>query len=145
MTPERYLIKAERAISSARLLRNDGDIEGACNRAYYPMFDAAHAALLSRQPRMNLARTRTHSGLIGAFGEYLVKTGRVSAALGRALNQVERIRLLADYTGQNIEPDKADWVIQQAIGFVEAVRDEMARDHGLPPSGSQLDDDPEER
>lgn len=131
MTPERYLSKAERALSSARLLRQDGDIEGACNRAYYAMFDAAHAALLLHQPGMNPAETRTHSGLIGAFGKHLVKTGRVQAALGRMLNQVERIRLLADYTGDDIEPDKVDWVIQQATDFVEAIREEGAASSGL--------------
>ena len=38
--------KASRALSSARLLLGDGDAEGDCNRAYYAMFDAAHAALL---------------------------------------------------------------------------------------------------
>ena len=122
MTPERYLSKAERALSSARLLRQDGDAEGACNRAYYAMFDAAHAALLRHQAGVNPAETRTHSGLIGAFGKHLVKTGRVQAALGRVLNQVERIRLLADYTGEDVEPDKVDWVIQQAVEVVDAIR-----------------------
>lgn len=128
MTPERYLRKAERALSSARLLRQDGDSEGACNRAYYAMFDAAQAALLRYRVGVNPAETRTHSGLIGAFGKHLVKTGLVPPALGRALNQVERLRLLADYTGEDIEPDKVDWVIQQAAEFVEALREEEAMD-----------------
>ena len=72
MTPKRYLAKAERALDSARLLLEDGDIEGACNRAYYAMFDAAHAALLRHQAGINPAETRTHAGLIGAFGKHLV-------------------------------------------------------------------------
>jgi hypothetical protein len=41
------------------------------------------------------------------------------------LNQVERIRLLADYTGEDIEPAKVDWAIQQAVDFVEAIRKEV--------------------
>ena len=44
MNPEEYMVKAKRAISSAKMLLDDGDIDGACNRAYYAMFDAAHAA-----------------------------------------------------------------------------------------------------
>lgn len=124
MTPERYLEKAERALASARLLRQDSDVEGACNRAYYAMFDAAHAALLHHRADINPAETRTHSGLIGSFGKYLIKTGQIPPSLGRALNQVERIRLLADYTGEDIAPDKVDWVIQQATEFVEAIREE---------------------
>lgn len=46
MSPEDYDEKAICALASARLLLANGDIEGACNRAYSAMFDAAHAALL---------------------------------------------------------------------------------------------------
>jgi uncharacterized protein (UPF0332 family) len=46
VTPEAYTEKASRALASAKLLLADGDFEGACNRAYYAMFDAAHALLL---------------------------------------------------------------------------------------------------
>lgn len=122
MTPEQYLAKAERALASARLLLRDGDIEGACNRAYYAMFDAAHAALLQHQTALNPTETRTHSGLITAFGKRLIKTGLMAPELGRTLNQVERIRLLADYTGETIQPERAAWVVEQATAFVEAIQ-----------------------
>ena len=46
MTPNQLMGKAARAVASARLLLSDGDVDGACNRAYYAMFDAARAALL---------------------------------------------------------------------------------------------------
>jgi hypothetical protein len=39
--------KAQTAATSARILLNAGDVDGACNRAYYAMFDAARAALLA--------------------------------------------------------------------------------------------------
>jgi len=39
--------KAQTAAASARILLNAGDVDGACNRAYYAMFDAARAALLA--------------------------------------------------------------------------------------------------
>lgn len=42
----KLIIKAQRASASAALLLGQGDIDGACNRAYYAMFDAARAALL---------------------------------------------------------------------------------------------------
>ena len=47
MTAEEYMLKAQRALSAARLLLDNSEIEGACNRAYYAMFDAAQAALLT--------------------------------------------------------------------------------------------------
>ncbi len=43
MSPQDLIIKAERAIESAKLLHEAGDVDGACNRAYYAMFDAAKA------------------------------------------------------------------------------------------------------
>ena len=121
--------KAHRALSSARLLLADGDTEGACNRAYYAMFDAAHAALLIADPALNPATTKTHRGLIAAFGEKLVKTGQMQPDLGRAINQVERVRLLADYTGEVIEEANAQWALDQAALLVDAI------DHFLTQSG----------
>lgn len=123
MTPADYMDKANRALASARLLLADGDTEGACNRAYYAMFDAAHAALLHADPSLNPASTKTHRGLIAAFGEQLVKTGQCQADLGRSINQVERIRLLADYTGEAINEGKAQWAINQAEVFVRVMEE----------------------
>ncbi len=47
LTPAALMAKAERACSSARALLDLGDVDGACNRAYYAMFDVARAALLA--------------------------------------------------------------------------------------------------
>ena len=41
------MAKAVRAAESARILLDTGDKEGACDRAYYAMFNAARAALLA--------------------------------------------------------------------------------------------------
>ena len=46
-SPKTYIAKAEAALSGARLLLQSGDADGACSRAYYAMFDAAHAALFA--------------------------------------------------------------------------------------------------
>lgn len=116
------MAKAARALASAKLLLANSDLDGACNRAYYAMFDAAHAALLRSGAHINPAETRTHRGLIAAFGEHLIKPGHLSADLGKSFNQVERVRLLADYTGEEIDEDKTRWAVEQAAAFVEAVR-----------------------
>lgn len=122
MTPDEYLAKGARALASAKLLMADGDFEGACNRAYYAMFDAAHAALLRLEKSINPAEIKTHRGLIAAFGKHLVKPGLLAAELGRSLNQVEQARLLADYTGEEVDAERARWAIEQAGLFVEAMR-----------------------
>lgn len=46
-SPKTYIGKAETALSGARLLSSSDDSDGACSRAYYAMFDAAHAALFA--------------------------------------------------------------------------------------------------
>jgi uncharacterized protein (UPF0332 family) len=99
---EIYLRKAERALLSAKALLDIGDAEGACNRAYYGMFDAARAALICFDHDLLNTMPKTHRGLISAVGQYLVIPKHVSADLGSALNKVERLRLLGDYTGDLI-------------------------------------------
>ena len=135
MTPDDLLARARRALTSARLLLSDGDKDGACNRAYYAMFDAARAALTKAAPDHVPAQSvKTHRGMISAFGHYLVKPGIVPADLGRVLNQVERIRLLADYTGEGIDPAKARWLVEQTAEFVSRMEETVNGDRDGPPS-----------
>ncbi len=121
MSPPDLIIKAERAIESAKLLHEAGDVDGACNRAYYAMFDAAKAVLLATVPTIDPTIGKTHSGLISAFGLHMVKTGLMPVEFGRALNRAHDIRQAADYTGDFIESDDVKWLIQQATDFVELV------------------------
>jgi len=115
------LDKADRALASARILLESGDVNGACNRAYYAMFDAARAALLSSQSTDSRS-ARTHSGLISAFSLNLVKSGRVPLEYGKALNRVAEIRIVADYTDNQVEEATASWAIDQAERFVAEIR-----------------------
>lgn len=115
--------KAARALDSARLLLDAGDTDGACNRAYYSRFDAARAALADETPP---EPARTHNGLIAAFGLRLIKTGRLPREQGRMLNRAEEVRLLADYTGGEVEPQDARESLSQAEAFARAVRDHLA-------------------
>lgn len=45
MNARELMAKAIRAAASAKILLDTGDIDGACDRAYYAMFNAARAAL----------------------------------------------------------------------------------------------------
>ncbi len=44
-THKDYMAKAGRVLEVARVLLKAGGYEGACNRAYYAMFDAARGAV----------------------------------------------------------------------------------------------------
>jgi uncharacterized protein (UPF0332 family) len=122
MNATAWLVKAERAAASAKLLLEAGDLEGACNRAYYAMFDAARAALMATGAPAEAQNAKTHNGLIAAFSRCLVKTGQVSVELGRTFNQAEEIRLVSDYTGNPIGPEQALWVVEQATLFVQTIQ-----------------------
>lgn len=82
---------------------------------------------------------RTHSGLIGAFGNYLVKNGAVSKDMGRLLNRAHEVRQIADYKGDSVEPADAKDMVEQAETFVAAMRDEFMpevaddNDYGMTP------------
>jgi uncharacterized protein (UPF0332 family) len=119
--PSSYLQKARRALSGARLLLQAGDTEGACSRAYYAMFDAAHAALISVGGELPDAPIKTHNGLIGAFGRHVVLGKHLPAEHGENFNKVQRLRQLADYTGDPVGIPDATWAIEQAEIFVRAV------------------------
>jgi uncharacterized protein (UPF0332 family) len=114
--------KAERALLSAKVLLDVGDTDGACSRAYYAMFDAARAALLISQAPVHAEIARTHSGLITAFSLHLVKTNLVSVDLGRSLNRVHQVRLIADYKGDPVDMDIAIEVARDAKYFVDSLQ-----------------------
>ena len=116
------LDKALRALASARLLLDSGDVDGACNRAYYAMFDAARSALLATGAPTAPEIAKTHSGLIAAFSLHLVKTGQVPVKLGKALNRVADIRLVADYTGDQVDVETAGWAVSEPERFVAELR-----------------------
>ena len=85
-------------MAEARLLLREQATEGACNRAYYAMHDAAHAALWAAGVEQPGTVIKSHGWLISAFGQHLVQTGMIDREHGGAFGRVEKMRLLADYT-----------------------------------------------
>jgi uncharacterized protein (UPF0332 family) len=138
LNPEGLMTKAVRACESARALLDLDDPDGACNRAYYAMFDAARAALMASGVSPDVAKT--HSGLIATFGFHLVKTGRVPVELGKAFNRAEEIRLEADYKGDPIPTDKAREIVERSGTFVATMRALLS--NMTPPGNDDSDSTP---
>lgn len=113
--------KARQALASGRTLLEAGDTSGACNRAYYAMFYASHAALDASGAIAPGTVFKTHNGLIAIFSKELVLTNKVDGRLGRALSKIYDLRLLADYEGDPPTETKAIWAVEQAEAFVAAV------------------------
>lgn len=112
------MAKARTACESARALLDREDTDGACNRAYYAMFDAAPAALLATRAQIDVNVGKTHSGVLTAFSLHLVKNGPVPREIGRLLKQAEEIRIVADYSGDSISPEDARRLVEAAETFV---------------------------
>lgn len=114
--------KAERACRSARLLADAGDAEGACNRAYYAMFDAARVALLVSDDSLSAPELgKSHQGLVRRFSARLVKTGMIPKESGRDLRLAEEARLAADYRAGAVDISDATAAVERAERFIDVM------------------------
>ena len=68
------MLKATQAAESARALLTRSDADGACNRAYYAMFDAARAALRVAGHDVG----KTHRGVLNAFNRSGLRAAKPS-------------------------------------------------------------------
>lgn len=112
------LRKAEQACASARFLIGANDPDGASNRAYYAMFDAALCALTA----LGHETGKTHKGVLAAFSEHCIKSGLLPMETGRYLKQAETRRYVADYGADNIQIAEAEVGVKQAEFVVQAVQ-----------------------
>jgi uncharacterized protein (UPF0332 family) len=73
---QELVAKAERSLRAANRLLEAGDYDFAVSRAYYAMFYAARAFLLTR----NVRRSK-HSGVLAPFNSEFIKNGELPAEL----------------------------------------------------------------
>lgn len=111
------LERAHKYLKSADLLINVGDYESSVSRAYYAMFFAAEAVLLTKG-----LSPSSHGGVLSVFGEHFVKTGIFPRTLGKALNRAYSKRQLGDYEHRFvISAREAKEVLADADGFVNKI------------------------
>ena len=121
-SPRTYIAKAERALSTAHLNLKAKDPDGACDRAYYAMFNAAHAALFALGVEGLTRPIKTHNGLEAKFGQEVIVAGHLPAEHGRNLGKVQKYREVADYSAEPVELADAAWSLERAEAFVAAVK-----------------------
>jgi uncharacterized protein (UPF0332 family) len=112
--------KSARALESARLGLTAGDYDSAVNRSYYGMFDMARAALL-RAGVTEDRLPRSHNGVINLFRQHAILPGLIDQQLGTELSRVESLRIMADYTGTEMEQETAADTVAKAEFFVRTV------------------------
>lgn len=115
------LQKAHKALSDAELLLENGSAEAAINRAYYAVFSAARAALLSKEETPN-----THAGVIRRFGYHFIRTEEIPEEVGEILTTAEAMRGQADYeVFSDFDHEDAFELVEDAYHFVETIEEEL--------------------
>lgn len=96
---------AREAAEEARVLFRASLFSGACSRAYYAMFNAARAMLLTKG--FEREKAKTHKTVLRLFSREFVQDGSFDAELARALRKAADARHLADYEGGVTREDAA--------------------------------------
>ena len=112
-----YLARAWQMIDTGRLTLEHQDYITAVNRAYYAVFYAANALLATQ----HLERSK-HSGVIAAFREHFVKTGRIEAEYSDWYGVTLDTRQRGDYTlDLTLDETRARELIEQAERFTQRI------------------------
>ncbi len=118
-----YLEEAEEKLDSAKLLLQNGYFKDAVSRAYYCMYNAARALLLTKD-----MSPKTHRGLISKFGEEFMKMEDEAKNYAAILHKAEDMREMADYgVYKEISRDMAENVVDDAELFLKKIREVLKR------------------
>jgi uncharacterized protein (UPF0332 family) len=120
------LDKSRASLTAANLLLDNGFPGFAVSRAYYAMFYAAEALLLSSGQRYS-----SHRGVISALGRDYAATGVLDRELHAKLVEAFRLRQAADYaTGGEILAEEAADTLALADRFIAWVEQYLREPEG---------------
>ncbi len=112
-----YLQQAHQMLEVARHNLHNDFYGSAINRAYYAIFYAANALLITRQ----LSRGK-HTAVIAAFRQYFVKSGVIEAEYSDIYGRVMENRHTSDYDIElPVDAQAAQEDVKDAQRFVERI------------------------
>jgi hypothetical protein len=113
-----YIQKANKKLEVAEKLLKLGDYEDAVSRAYYAVFHATQALLLTEGER-----AETHKGIVTLFGLLFVKTGKFSKNIGKYLANLKDDRESGDYeVFSYIDRETAETAISESKEFLKETK-----------------------
>ncbi|MEK7812234.1 MAG: HEPN domain-containing protein [Candidatus Desantisbacteria bacterium] len=117
--------QSEQAVKDANILLDmNGSPRSVVNRAYYSMFYAVLALLVTL-----CKGSSKHSGVIGLFDAEFVKKGIFHKEMSRALHQAFDLRQMSDYRELvEVSIDDAKELLQGAKRFVDEVREYILKE-----------------
>lgn len=111
-----HFARSDEYLYDAELLLREGRIASAVGRAYYSMFHAATAVLLSK----GIQRS-SHHALISAFGQFIIKPGLIDYVHQQSFQQVFDLRRECDYEPIiDVTDNEAAEILKKAEFFVAA-------------------------
>jgi uncharacterized protein (UPF0332 family) len=119
----RLMALADQALVTAQSNLDAKDYRAAANRAYYAVFYAASAVLLT----LGIERRR-HSGVISAFREHFVRSGMIEAEFSAIYGESLVVREDADYAIEIlVGQDAVEPGLRQARRFVGRMHEHLAK------------------
>lgn len=114
--------RAHETLNTAKLLRDqNADTASIVNRAYYAMFYAALAILVTVGEE-----TSKHSGVLALFDRHFVKTGILPKEMGKFLHTAFDTRQTGDYEDKlEISHAMAESIVDFAIQFVNSIEEKL--------------------
>jgi uncharacterized protein (UPF0332 family) len=105
-------------LKDAQLLHKEKRLKSTVNRAYYAMFHATKAALLSQG-----TDCQSHAGALNRFGECVIKKGLLEQRYAKSLHRAYRLREKSDYSPAfKIKEADTKKLISEAEEFVLGVK-----------------------
>lgn len=113
------LKRSNESLKSAKVLMKEELYEDSISRAYYAIFHAAKAILLTID-----VEPKTHEGAIKKFGHHFVETGLIEKEIGRIFGRAQKVREKSDYdvAKEFSEEDANEW-ITMAEKFVKRIQE----------------------
>lgn len=119
------LEKSETSLAAADMLLKSGYPDYCVSRAYYAMFYAAEAVLLTRELQFS-----KHSAVVAAFAREFVKQGIFDKDMSRQLRRAFQYRMEGDYGLVPVDQGTAEAILKTAGDFVDALSGYL-REQGL--------------
>ena len=116
-----HLKFAEEELASANALFELGYYRDAISRAYYSMFHAAKALLLTKG-----INPKKHSGVVKMFGLHFVTEGFIEEIYVKALSRAFALRSRADYDiYYSPASEEAREIVESAEAFLERIKNAL--------------------
>jgi len=114
--------QSENCIQAAVLSEKEGLYKDAANRSYYSIFHAMRAVLA-----LERFDSKKHSGIISAFRQRYIKTGKFDACFSDVISNAFDVRNSSDYEDFYVlTKADVDTQISNAADFLDAVKNYIA-------------------